>query len=37
MVELVQSKWVKFSIGTAIVLLPVIPYLPDIIRAVQGR
>jgi len=37
MVELVKSKWVKFSIGTAILLLPIIPYMPDIIRAVQGR
>lgn len=37
MLELAKSKWVKFSIGVAILLLASLPFLPEIIRAIQGR
>lgn len=37
MLELVKNWWIKFAIGAAIILLAIMPYLPDVIRAVQGR
>lgn len=37
MLELVKHWWIKFTIGLAILMLASLPFLPDIIRAVQGR
>lgn len=37
MLEPVKSKWIKFAIGMAILMLALLPYVPEIIRALQGR
>lgn len=37
MLELAKSKWIQFSLGAAVLMLAVLPYLPEIIRALQGR
>ena len=35
MLELVKSKWIKFSVGMAILAWQVLPYLPEIIKALK--
>ncbi|MCG7657110.1 hypothetical protein [Wielerella bovis] len=37
MLELVKNWWIKFAIGLAILMWASLPFLPEIIRAIQGR
>lgn len=37
MIELVKSLWIKLAIALAIILLSSLPFVAEIIRALQGR